>query len=81
MAKSSTMLELGTPAPPFALPDTEGRTVSLDDARGAPALLVMFHRNHCPYVQHVRGELARGSVMERCFATRCLLSARSIFPQ
>ncbi|HEX6748457.1 MAG TPA: thioredoxin family protein [Longimicrobium sp.] len=58
MAKTSMMLELGTPAPPFALPDTDGRTVSLDDARGAPALLVMFICNHCPYVKHVRRELA-----------------------
>ncbi len=58
MAKTSMMLELGTPAPPFALPDTDGRIVSLDDARGAPALLVMFICNHCPYVKHVRGELA-----------------------
>ena len=58
MAKTSTMLELGTPAPPFALPDTDGRMVTLDGARGAPALLVMFICNHCPYVKHVRGELA-----------------------
>jgi peroxiredoxin len=58
MAKTSTMLELGTPAPQFALPDTDGRTVSLEDARGATALLVMFICNHCPYVKHVRGELA-----------------------
>ena len=57
-AVPSTMLELGTPAPPFALPDTDGRTVALDDFRGAPALLVMFLSNHCPFVQHLRGELA-----------------------
>ncbi|MDQ3557042.1 MAG: thioredoxin family protein [Gemmatimonadota bacterium] len=54
----STMIPLGTPAPPFRLPDTEGGTVSLEDARGAPALLVMFICNHCPFVQHVRDELA-----------------------
>ena len=59
MAVSSTMLELGTPAPPFALPDTEGKTVSLEDASGAPALLVMFVSNHCPFVKHVAAELAR----------------------
>ncbi|HEX9636794.1 MAG TPA: thioredoxin family protein, partial [Acidobacteriota bacterium] len=33
---SSTRLELGTPAPEFALPDTEGRTVSLADFGSAP---------------------------------------------
>jgi len=58
MAATSTMLELGTPAPPFALPDTDGRTVSLDDAKGATALLVMFICNHCPYVKHLRPVLA-----------------------
>ena len=55
----STMLELGTKASNFALPDTDGRTVSLADFRHAPALLVMFICNHCPYVKHVRQEIAR----------------------
>jgi peroxiredoxin len=55
----STMLALGTPAPPFTLPDTDGRIVSLDAFTGAPALLVMFICNHCPYVKHVSAELAR----------------------
>lgn len=55
----STMLPLGTKAPDFSLPDTEGRTVSPADFREAPALLVMFICNHCPYVKHIRTELAR----------------------
>lgn len=55
---SSTMLELGTVAPPFRLPDTRGRPVSLDDFRDADALLVIFMCNHCPYVKHLRGALA-----------------------
>ena len=59
VATPSTMLELGTRAPDFSLPDTDGRLVSLADYRDAPALLVMFICNHCPYVQHVRHELAR----------------------
>lgn len=54
----STMLPLGTAAPDFRLPDTEGRMIELDDFDGAPALLVAFICNHCPYVKHVRGELA-----------------------
>jgi peroxiredoxin len=49
----STMLELGTPAPAFSLPDTARKTVSLDDFQGAPALLVFFTCNHCPYVKHI----------------------------
>jgi peroxiredoxin len=55
----STMLELGTKAPDFRLPDTGGRTVSLSDFAEAKALFVMFICNHCPYVKHVQPELAR----------------------
>jgi peroxiredoxin len=36
------MLPLGTQAPPFSLPDTEGNTVSLSDYAGKKALLVIF---------------------------------------
>lgn len=58
MAVPSTMLPLGTEAPPFRLPDpASGVEVSLDDLSGAPALLVMFLCNHCPYVQHLGREL------------------------
>jgi peroxiredoxin len=54
----STMLPLGTPAPDFRLPDTDGKIVTLDDFRDAPALLVVFLCNHCPYVVHIRHQLA-----------------------
>jgi peroxiredoxin len=60
MAVPSTMLALGTTAPDFALPDVvTGATVSIRDFDDAPALLVMFICRHCPYVKHVRDELAR----------------------
>jgi peroxiredoxin len=52
------MLRLGTPAPGFTLPDPDGRVAGLSDFAGAPALLVMFLCNHCPYVQHIRAALA-----------------------
>jgi peroxiredoxin len=55
----STMLPLGTPAPDFALQDTEGKTIHLADYIHCKALLVMFICNHCPYVKHVAPELAR----------------------
>ena len=56
----STMLPLGSIAPPFRLPDSvSGKTVSLDDFKASSALLVMFICNHCPFVKHVRDELAR----------------------
>jgi peroxiredoxin len=59
VAVNSTMVELGTPAPDFRLPDTEGRIVSRDDFKTAPGLLVMFICNHCPFVKHIRTELAQ----------------------
>jgi len=49
----STMLPLGTPAPDFALPATDGKTVSLADFGEAQALLVVFMCNHCPFVKHI----------------------------
>jgi peroxiredoxin len=54
---ASTMLELGTTAPDFELPDTNGAMVSRGDHAGKP-LLVMFICNHCPFVKHVRAKLA-----------------------
>ncbi|GIX49885.1 thioredoxin family protein [Limisphaera sp. 4302-co] len=58
LTPSTMMLPLGTVAPDFRLPDTEGRMVSLSDFAGAPAYLVMFICNHCPYVKHIRSSLA-----------------------
>jgi len=55
----STMLELGSLAPDFSLPDTQGQNVSRDAAAGEKGLLVIFMCNHCPFVIHVRQELAR----------------------
>ena len=55
----STMLPLGTKAPDFLLPNVDGKTVSLADFAGAPAYLIMFICNHCPYVIHVAPELAK----------------------
>jgi peroxiredoxin len=54
---ASTMLPLGTQAPDFSLPDTDGNTVSLSDFAGSKALLVIFMCNHCPYVKHVAQQL------------------------
>ena len=54
------MLELGTAAPDFSLPDVaSGKTVKLADFADKKALLVMFVCAHCPYVVHVQPELAR----------------------
>jgi peroxiredoxin len=51
------MVPIGTPAPDFALPDLSGATVRRDDLAAAPALLVAFLCNHCPYVRHVETTL------------------------
>jgi len=55
----STMLELGTVAPDFALTDVvSGKTVRRDDYKGKKALLVMFICTHCPFVKHIENSLA-----------------------
>lgn len=56
----SQMISLGTKAPAFSLPDVvSGKAVSLSDFEGKKGLLVMFICNHCPYVKHIAGELAK----------------------
>ena len=52
------MLPLGVAAADFSLPDTQGKLVSLSDFADAPALLIVFMCNHCPYVKHVAAGLA-----------------------
>ena len=56
---ASTMLPLGTKAPDFSLVNVDGTTVSLGDLQGAPALVVMFICNHCPYVKAIRERIVR----------------------
>jgi len=59
-ATASTMLELGTKAPEFTLPDVvSGKAVSLGSFQGRKALLVMFICHHCPFVKHIKSELAQ----------------------
>jgi peroxiredoxin len=55
----STMIELGTAAPDFSLPGTDGQAHSLTEFDGKKALLVMFICNHCPFVKHIAVELAK----------------------
>ncbi|MBI4227907.1 MAG: thioredoxin family protein [Candidatus Omnitrophica bacterium] len=56
----STMSALGAQAPDFALPDVVSRKIITPDTfETRKALLVMFICRHCPYVQHVKAELAR----------------------
>jgi peroxiredoxin len=56
--RASRMLELGTAAPSFRLPDPAGRHYQLEEFASSPALLIAFICNHCPYVKHVVDGLA-----------------------
>ena len=62
------MLALGTPLPAFSLPEvvsgTNVSTASFDNKKG---LLVMFICHHCPFVKHVKTELA---ALGRDYATK-----------
>jgi peroxiredoxin len=61
------MLPLGTQAPPFRLPDTNGTMVSLSDFKAASGLVLVFMCNHCPYVKNIRSGLAQ---LARDYQTR-----------
>lgn len=54
----SNMMELGSRAPAFSLPSTEGETVTLESFDDAKVLVVLFICNHCPYVIHIAPKLA-----------------------
>ena len=55
----STMLPIGPQAPSFSLPEVvTGKTISLDNFTNKKGLLVMFICQHCPFVKHVKAELA-----------------------
>lgn len=57
---TSTMLPLGTQAPDFHLPEVvSGKTISLDTFADKKALLIMFICQHCPFVKHIKRELAQ----------------------
>ncbi|WP_026102010.1 thioredoxin family protein [Geminocystis herdmanii] len=57
---SSTMLVLNSDAPFFSLLDTvSDKIISLDDFRECKGLLVMFISRHCPFVKHIKTELAK----------------------
>jgi peroxiredoxin len=53
------MLPLGTSAPEFRLPGTDGTTYTLQSFVFGKLLLVTFICNHCPFVKHIQAELVR----------------------
>jgi peroxiredoxin len=64
----ATATKVGEPAPALELPDTDGRVHTLPPAGEAPATVVFWTCNHCPYalawhdrlVQAARDYAARG---------------------
>ena len=61
VATASTMLNLGTYAPDFELPDCEGNSVKLSDFKDSKGLVVIFMCNHCPFVKHIIDPLVEAS--------------------
>nr|AER41635.1 peroxiredoxin [Oryza officinalis] len=56
----STGVSVGFRAPQFELPEPlTGKLWTLDDFEGNPALLVMFVCNHCPFVKHLKKDIAK----------------------
>ncbi len=54
----STMLQLGTQAAGFDLPDFSGKHYKLDDFKSSKGLVVAFICAHCPFVKHIRSQFA-----------------------
>jgi peroxiredoxin len=52
-AEQSTMVPLGTPAPDFKLPGTDGKEYTLMNFGDKKVLVIIFMCNHCPYVKAV----------------------------
>jgi peroxiredoxin len=69
MAATVTKITLGTPAPEFRLPGTDGRTYALADVAGEKGMVIVFICNHCPYVK---------AVIDRLVADARLLLAEGI---
>jgi peroxiredoxin len=59
MLRQSRILELGTTAKGFRLPDGQGRVHTLDDIAAGKPVLVAFICNHCPFVRHIADGFAR----------------------
>jgi peroxiredoxin len=59
-ATPSAMVQLGTPATAFILPDTiSGKDLSLEELKGEKGTVIMFICNHCPFVKHINDELVK----------------------
>jgi peroxiredoxin len=71
-----SVVELGSPAPDFELPALDGPVVKLSDFANAPAFLVAFLSNGCPYSRHIEQALGRvcGDFSQAVLATVAICS-------
>ena len=58
MAATSASTKLGTAAPDFRLPATDGKSYALKDLAGSRGTVIAFICNHCPYVKAVIERMA-----------------------
>jgi len=67
MVAYSKGMAVGTQAPAFSLPATDGKAYSLDSFADASLLVVVFTCNHCPYAKAVEERLVQ---LQRDYAGR-----------
>jgi peroxiredoxin len=81
MAATAPSTVLGTSAPDFRLPATDGGTYTLNDVAGRKGTVIVFICNHCPYVKAVVDRLvadAKVLIAEGCgFAAICCNDAKT----
>ena len=81
MAATNAKLALGSPAPDFRLPATDGKTYALADVAGPKGTVIAFICNHCPYVKAVVDRLVQDAAALKAegvgFAAICSNDARS----
>src|SRR5436190_21231489 len=61
MAAADVPTLLGTSAPDFRLPATDGKTYALEDVAGPRGTVIVFMCNHCPYVKAVVDRLVQAA--------------------
>lgn len=59
MAATAASTLIGSPAPRFQLPATNGNTYALQDIAGSKGTVIVFICNHCPYVKAVIDRLVK----------------------
>jgi peroxiredoxin len=81
MAATNPNVALGSPAPDFRLPATDGKTYALADIAGAKGMVIVFICNHCPYVKAITDRLVKDANTLKAegfgFAAICSNDARS----